>query len=275
MVGSKGNLVPKETETRVHEASLVHPDMSEDDFDALVVSVREQGVREAVRVIRREDVLWIVDGRHRWRAAQLAGVECPYVEVKDGDDFDVVWREMDSEVRRHSSARERVQVVLRLIGWEPTDDPTPGTPIHSMEAGRAVTNAEIAAKAGCAPVYVEKIRQQERAKVRPAPPPDADAKLDDGSGGIAGWMAAHDERAEGGRPKPAASPQREAAALRGKVADLSRWRGAAEHLAQVLKAKLGEKAAGEAVRSSAADVSDGVFGALRELFPGGGWPHHT
>jgi ParB-like chromosome segregation protein Spo0J len=56
-----------------HPLAAIFPLLSGSEFDALVENIKQNGLREAIRMHRDGRVL---DGRNRWRACLEAGVEC-------------------------------------------------------------------------------------------------------------------------------------------------------------------------------------------------------
>lgn len=85
--------------------------MSDAEFSELKASIAARGVREPV-VIRDGMIL---DGRHRWKACQELGVDCPQVEwASSGSVLDFV---VDANLhRRHLSTSQRAMVA---VGLEP------------------------------------------------------------------------------------------------------------------------------------------------------------
>lgn len=92
----------------IHPAANLFPLMQGDEFDSLVESIREQGLREAVWLTKDGALL---DGRNRVRACQAAGVK-PEFRQYDGDDpVQFVW---DMNVnRRHLTATQTAVAGLK------------------------------------------------------------------------------------------------------------------------------------------------------------------
>lgn len=94
----------------VHPAAELFPLMQGDEFDSLVESIREQGLREAVWLTKDGALL---DGRNRVRACQAAGVK-PEFRQYDGDDpvAFVIALNID---RRHLTVGQAAAIALRLV----------------------------------------------------------------------------------------------------------------------------------------------------------------
>lgn len=108
----------------VHPAAELFPLMQGDEFDALVESIRTQGLREAVWLTADGALL---DGRNRVRACQAAGVK-PDFRQYDGDDpvAFVLALNMD---RRHLTVGQRAMVALKLV------------PMYEAEAAKRIPQA--------------------------------------------------------------------------------------------------------------------------------------
>lgn len=92
----------------IHPAAELFPLMEGDEFDALVDSIRSQGLREPAWLTKDGALL---DGRNRVRACQAAGVK-PEFRQYDGDDpIQFVW---DMNVnRRHLTATQTAVAGLK------------------------------------------------------------------------------------------------------------------------------------------------------------------
>jgi ParB-like nuclease family protein len=90
-----------------HPVATLFPDMSADDYAALVEDIRHHGVRTPILVHGGQ----ILDGRHRYRACQELGIPCPTVNWNGRD----LWFEVQSLnlIRRHLS-KEQVYAIRKL-----------------------------------------------------------------------------------------------------------------------------------------------------------------
>ena len=73
--------IPNESALDFHPLANVFPLLDGEEFEALVADIAEHGVRESVVLYEWQ----ILDGRNRYRAAQVACVDCP-LATYDGDD---------------------------------------------------------------------------------------------------------------------------------------------------------------------------------------------
>ncbi len=67
---------------KIHPVANLFPEMDADDFAELVSDIKKHGVLEAIWVTAAQE---IIDGRHRYRACEQLGIECPTRTYK-GDD---------------------------------------------------------------------------------------------------------------------------------------------------------------------------------------------
>jgi hypothetical protein len=90
--------------------STAFPSMDDDDYAHLRDSIRRYGVREPVVTYQGK----IIDGRHRWKAAQELGLPCPTVEWDgEGSVVDFV---IDKNLnRRHLTPSQRAAAAARLM----------------------------------------------------------------------------------------------------------------------------------------------------------------
>lgn len=94
----------------IHPAADLFPLMQGEEFDALVESVRAQGLREAIWLTKNGALL---DGRNRVRACQAAGVK-PDFRQYDGDDEVAFVMALNID-RRHLTLGQRATLALKLI----------------------------------------------------------------------------------------------------------------------------------------------------------------
>lgn len=87
-----------------HDAAAVFPMMLEDDFDGLVEDIREHGLLEPIELFDGR----VLDGRNRYRACLLAGVEPRYIEVHPDDP--VAYVVSKNLHRRHLKESQRAMV---------------------------------------------------------------------------------------------------------------------------------------------------------------------
>jgi N6-adenosine-specific RNA methylase IME4 len=95
-----------------HQLANIFPLIEGETFDSLVADIAMHGVREPIWVYEGK----ILDGRNRWRASQLAGVECPKRDYVGSDALSFVLSL--NLKRRHMSAGELAFVALEIEKYE-------------------------------------------------------------------------------------------------------------------------------------------------------------
>lgn len=94
----------------VHPAADIFPPMANAEFGALKADIAANGVREPVRVWQRQ----IIDGRHRARACEELGIDCPTLEWC-GDEASIVPLVISLNLkRRHLSPSQLAFVALAI-----------------------------------------------------------------------------------------------------------------------------------------------------------------
>ena len=94
-----------------HPIADLFPMMSEDESAALVSSMRTHGFDREHPIILYEGK--ILDGRNRYRAAGVAGVEPVTREWLTGDPWDFVWRE--NAIRRHLEPSQKTAIAIEFL----------------------------------------------------------------------------------------------------------------------------------------------------------------
>lgn len=186
---------------KLHPICDVIPEMQPDEFDALVSSIKRFGYDASQPVITYEGL--ILDGRHRFRACEQLGVECPTREFKGDLDDAVRFVERHNLHRRNLTASQRAAVAAALEPFYAEvaqkrmklGKPDPGA---SLPQGRALESAAKAAGtsrraaqdfkrvASEAPELAEKVRKGEVTinaavkQIKRTPPPPAVEAIRDG-----------------------------------------------------------------------------------------------
>jgi N6-adenosine-specific RNA methylase IME4/ParB-like chromosome segregation protein Spo0J len=96
------------SELKFHPLADIFPLMEGEEFDALVTDIKANGVREPIVV--HEDM--ILDGRNRYRACEIAGVDPAYT-VYTGDD-PIAYVVSLNLRRRHLDESQRAMVAAKL-----------------------------------------------------------------------------------------------------------------------------------------------------------------
>lgn len=145
-----------------HPLSAAFPAMDAEAFAALKESVQKVGVQNAVVLFEGK----VLDGWHRYTAAQQTGTPCPAVHLDaDADPKDFVIAQ--NERRRHLTASQIAAAVVAVHAWAPT-----GRPNSQGEENRKPTfhfpktNGELADIAG---VSIQTIKQAKAVQTQAAP----------------------------------------------------------------------------------------------------------
>ena len=151
-----------------HPLSALFPDMPDQDYGELVESIRAHGQREPIVIYEN----MILDGWHRYRAANDAGVdpEMRYLWEEDGDPREYVLA-LNLQ-RRHIPAHERAEITARVYDWRPHGV---GDASETDNFVR-LTNQQMADKAGVSPTTIKSAKRKIRAEQAGVEPePDAPA----------------------------------------------------------------------------------------------------
>jgi hypothetical protein len=141
-----------------HPLSAAFPAMNAEEYQALKDSIEVNGVLNPITIF--EDM--VLDGWHRYTAANDLGMDCPSLEMDDSiDPIDFV--KAQNENRRHLTASERTAAIVAIYKWVPT-----GTNQHSKRGDEPgsppqKTNAELAALAGTTTRTVQQVKAAEKA----------------------------------------------------------------------------------------------------------------
>lgn len=129
------------SEIQPHPYADMFPRMHSEAFDALVASIREDGLDEPI-VIYEEKIL---DGRNRYAACTKAGAETTFVEYEGDDPFRFVLRK--NLHRRHLTASHRAMIAARMANL--------GSGQHASQKCEAVTLGQAAETLNVSPRSVD------------------------------------------------------------------------------------------------------------------------
>lgn len=100
-----------------HEYADIFPMMGEAELNAIVEDMRKNGFDEHAPIVTYQGK--ILDGRNRYKAAQLAGVKPDFIEYTDDDPLAYVIRH--NLTRRHLNESQRAVVAGRLANMTHSD----------------------------------------------------------------------------------------------------------------------------------------------------------
>lgn len=137
-----------------HPLSAAFPAMAADDFQSLKDSIMEIGVQNPITVFEG----MVIDGWHRYTAANELGLDCPVVELGDVDPRDFVLAQ--NKARRHVTQAQLAMATTAVYAWAPAGKPK----LHTECAVK--TTAEMASIAG---VHRNTIVQAQAVQAKAAP----------------------------------------------------------------------------------------------------------
>ena len=141
-----------------HPLSAAFPAMPADDFAALKDSIGNIGVQNPITLFEG----MVLDGWHRYTAANELGMDCPVVDLGDVDPRDFVLAQ--NKARRHVTQAQLAMATTAVYAWKPV-----GSNQHANRVGTECppkSNAELADAAG---VSEKTIKQAKAVQTKAAP----------------------------------------------------------------------------------------------------------
>ena len=141
-----------------HPLSAAFPAIGADDFQALKDSIENIGVQNPITLFEG----MVIDGWHRYTAANELGMDCPVVELGDVDPRDFVLAQ--NKARRHVTQAQLAMATTAVYAWKPV-----GSNQHANRVGTECppkSNAELADAAG---VSEKTIKQAKAVQTKAAP----------------------------------------------------------------------------------------------------------
>ncbi len=142
-----------------HPLSAAWPDMAREDFDALVMSIEKNGLRDPIVLFNG----MILDGWHRYQACEMAGRPIA-TTIFDGTPAEAEQLVGDKHTRRSLTATQRVAAIMAMYVWraKQPDNIRSEAPdnIRTSQApdNIRIPNAEIAKRAQTSVATVEKVK---------------------------------------------------------------------------------------------------------------------
>ncbi len=138
-----------------HQLSAEFPAMSADEYQSLKDSINEIGVQNPITLFEG----MVIDGWHRYSAANELGMECPTVELGDVDPRDFVLAQ--NKARRHVTQAQLAMATTAVYEWRPN-----GGNHSALSAECVKSTKELAEAAG---VGVRSIEQAKAVQTKAAP----------------------------------------------------------------------------------------------------------
>lgn len=132
-----------------HPLSAAFPAMSADDFQSLKDSIMEIGVQNPITVFEG----MVIDGWHRYTAANELGMDCPVVELGDVDPRDFVLAQ--NKARRHVTQAQLAMATTTVYAWRPVGNPALS---NSAPGAELKTTKELAVSAGVSERTIEQAK---------------------------------------------------------------------------------------------------------------------
>lgn len=123
--------------------------MSADDFQSLKDSIMEIGVQNPITVFEG----MVIDGWHRYTAANELGMDCPVVELGDVDPRDFVLAQ--NKARRHVTQAQLAMATTTVYAWRPVGNPALS---NSAPGAELKTTKELAVSAGVSERTIEQAK---------------------------------------------------------------------------------------------------------------------
>lgn len=185
-----------------HPLSAAFPAMPEDEFSALVEDIKTNGLREPIVIFEHK----ILDGWHRFRACEKAGIPCKTLQLPVTKD-PVAYVLSRNLHRRHLSGSQRAGAVVACSTWAQR-----GANQHrgSAPGAEAPTVAEMARAADVSPRTIEQAKRAHEAGL-------GDAVKD---GALTAKQAAEVARGEQPKPKKPSPLELENERLKDDIAQL-------------------------------------------------------
>jgi len=142
-----------------HPLSAAFPAMPADDFAALKDSIGNIGVQNPITLFEG----MVLDGWHRYTAANECDVDCPTVELGSTDPRDFVLAQ--NKARRHISQAQLAMATTAVYAWFPADGAAQKGGV-TLNVTPPKSNAQLASIAG---VHPNTITQAKAVQTKAAP----------------------------------------------------------------------------------------------------------
>lgn len=132
-----------------HPLSAAFPAMAAEDFQGLKDSIMEIGVQNPITLFEG----MVIDGWHRYTAANELGMDCPVVVLGDVDPRDFVLAQ--NKARRHVTQAQLAMATTTVYAWRPVGNPALS---NSAPGAELKTTKELAVSAGVSERTIEQAK---------------------------------------------------------------------------------------------------------------------
>ena len=132
-----------------HPLSAAFHAMSDEDFQSLKDSITNIGVQNPITVFEG----MVIDGWHRYIAANEMGMDCPVVALGDVDPRDFVLAQ--NKARRHITQAQLAMATTSVYAWRPVGNPALS---NSAPGAELKTTKELAVSAGVSERTIEQAK---------------------------------------------------------------------------------------------------------------------
>ena len=136
-----------------HPLSAAFPAMQADEFQSLCDSAESIGIQNPITLFEG----MVIDGWHRYKAANQVNVDCPTIELGNVDPQDFVIAQ--NKARRNLTASQRAIAVTTVYEWRSVGKISNSAPVRNI----AKTTKELAAIAGVGTRTIEQTKVAQKA----------------------------------------------------------------------------------------------------------------
>ena len=132
-----------------HPLSAAFPAMTDEEYESLKDSINENGVLNPITIYEG----MVLDGWHRYQAANELGMDCPEAELEDWiDPKDFVLAQ--NKNRRHITIAQLAMATTQVYEWFPANRPNKSAPGAELSK----TSAELAEISGASKRTIEQAK---------------------------------------------------------------------------------------------------------------------
>ncbi|MGO9235555.1 MAG: ParB N-terminal domain-containing protein [Methylocella sp.] len=137
----------------LHDLANLFPPMTDAEFSSLVDDVKKHGVREPITLFGGK----VIEGRHRMKAAEEAGVELPFKNFDGNDAAALDYVASANFERRHLDPSQRAMVAAKIANMRQGErtDLEPSENLHKVSQDEAAHKAKVSTRSILASKIIE------------------------------------------------------------------------------------------------------------------------